>query len=133
MIECLMLGDSIAVGVGQRRPECRQYAKVGINSEAFNKRYKLQEFGANTVLISLGSNDYEGIDTYQELTELRKKVKAKQVFWVLPANNLEVAEIVESIANLNKDVLIKIPYLSKDRVHPTPKGYKRIADITKNF
>jgi len=35
MIECLILGDSIAVGIGQMRPECVVQAKSGINSEDY--------------------------------------------------------------------------------------------------
>ncbi len=41
MIECLILGDSIAVGTAQARPECVSYATSGINTTQFNKKYPL--------------------------------------------------------------------------------------------
>ena len=35
MIECLVLGDSIATGVGGARPECVTSARVGITSATY--------------------------------------------------------------------------------------------------
>ena len=40
MIECLILGDSIAVGTQQFYKECVAIAKGGINSWQFNKNYE---------------------------------------------------------------------------------------------
>jgi hypothetical protein len=56
MIDCLILGDSIAVGTYSAKPECEVHAQVGINSRNFNKKYK-NDFAAKIVAISLGSND----------------------------------------------------------------------------
>ncbi len=41
MIECLILGDSIAVGTAQARPECVAYVKSGINSYGTQKQFRL--------------------------------------------------------------------------------------------
>ncbi len=49
MIECLILGDSIAVGTAQARPECVAYATSGINTTQFNKKYP-QKFELLTLL-----------------------------------------------------------------------------------
>ena len=133
MLECLILGDSIAVGIQQQRPECKSYAQVGINSRAYNKKFNTRKLDADTVVISLGSNDYDGINTVEELTKLRKKIKAKKVFWILPANNLQMAEHVETVGYIHGDILIRIPYLSKDGVHPSGAGYDRIAELTKYY
>jgi lysophospholipase L1-like esterase len=60
MLECLILGDSLAVGVGQARTECVTRAKSGINSYDYVNRYLLHTKGdaqAKSVIISLGSND----------------------------------------------------------------------------
>ena len=48
MLDCLILGDSIAVGTHQFMPECRAYATGGLNSHQWNHRYlgnKLTEIG----------------------------------------------------------------------------------------
>ena len=128
MLNCMIIGDSIAVGTHQQMPVCESYAKVGINSKDFNKKYKM-DFVADTVVISLGSNDFKGIKTIEELIDIRHRVVAEKVYWILPANNQEVIEVVEQVANMFEDWTIRIPYVSKDGVHPTTKGYKRIGEI----
>ncbi len=138
MFDCLILGDSIAIGTHSARPECVAYAKTSINSKQFNKEYP-QEFSGKIVVISLGSNDHKYIKTEKELFKLRERVKAEKVYWILPAGNSKASEIpivriqehVESVAEMYGDWIIRIPYLSKDGVHPTVKGYKRIGDITR--
>jgi lysophospholipase L1-like esterase len=30
-----------------------------------------------------------------------------------------------------KDTIVPIPKVSKDRVHPSPQGYKKLAELTK--
>ena len=63
MIDCLIVGDSIAVGTHQFKPDCVAYAKGGINSWQWNRKFGDKQLGANTVIISLGSNDHEGVRT----------------------------------------------------------------------
>ena len=138
MIDCLILGDSIAVGTAQARPECVAYAKTSLNSSQFNKKYP-QPFNGKVVVISLGSNDHKYIKTEKELFKLRERVQAETVYWILPAGNAKTSEIpvvriqeyVESIAEMYGDWIIRIPSLSKDGIHPTGNGYKKIGEITK--
>jgi len=136
MIDCLILGDSIAVGTHMARPECVAYATSGINTTQFNKKYP-QPFNGKVVVISLGSNDHKYIKTEKELFKLRERVQAETVYWILPAGNSKSSEIpivriqehVESIAEMYGDWIVRIPSLSKDGVHPTRKGYRRIGEI----
>jgi lysophospholipase L1-like esterase len=132
MLDCLILGDSIAVGTAQFKPECTTIAKVGINSHQYYQQYVLPrqtDFGSEVVIISLGSNDWEGIKTYNELYKLRERVKAERVYWVLP--NYErfpkQAEDVKLIALSFGDFVIKPTRYQEDRVHPSWAGYKEIA------
>jgi hypothetical protein len=85
MIECLILGDSIAVGIQQHRIECASYAHVGWTSEKWNRTYLNKDLSAQVVVISLGSNDWSEKVTKYELMRLREKVRADLVFWILPA------------------------------------------------
>lgn len=130
MLDCLLLGDSIAVGVQQHRPNCALYAEVGINSSNWNNKYKMMSLDAETVVISLGTNDHLGVNTRRELNKLRSRIKSKKVYWIMPAIKPNIQKIVEEIANKHKDVIVKIPSLSKDGYHPSVKGYKKLGEIT---
>lgn len=132
MLDCLILGDSIAVGTHQFKPECVAYAKGGINSWQYNKDYvtpRKNDFGAEVVIISLGSNDHAGVKTYNELYRLRERVKAQRVYWILP--NAEKFPKQEHDVNLISisfgDFVIKPTRYQKDQVHPSWEGYKEIA------
>jgi lysophospholipase L1-like esterase len=86
---------------------------------------------ANTVIISLGSNDLKNIDTKKELEIIRDRAKAQRVFWILPAIKPRVQDIVYEIAFENNDVVIPIRSLQKDKVHPDLNGYQQIAKRTR--
>lgn len=131
MLDCLIVGDSIAVGTAQARPECVAYAKGGINSLQWNKNFKDKSLGAKTVIISLGSNDHEHVRTIWELQQLRDRVQADRVFWIMPAIKPDVQEMVRNVANSYGDTIIPITRLQADKVHPSWAGYKQIAQETK--
>ena len=131
MIECLLLGDSIAVGVAQYRPECEVHAKVGINSRNYVDRNITKDLAAKTVIISLGSNDSKNMKTLEELLTLREIVEAKRVYWIVPAVNAKAQEAVKIVADKFGDKILIIPQLSKDKVHPTTNGYKELANSTR--
>ena len=131
MLECLILGDSIAVGTHSFRTECIAHAKGGWNSWQWNRDYLNKDLTANTVIISLGSNDHKGVKTRQELVKMREKVKGQRVFWILPAIKPDIQNIVKEIAKENNDVILTIPALQKDGVHPSWSGYKKIAEQTR--
>jgi lysophospholipase L1-like esterase len=128
MLECLILGDSIAVGTAQFRPDCAVYAKSGINSHNWLNKNVGKNLTAKSVIISLGSNDHQGVKTFHELMAIRQLTDAGRVYWILPANKPDVAEIVEIIAKNFGDTILPITSLSKDGVHPTTVGYKELAE-----
>jgi lysophospholipase L1-like esterase len=139
MIECLIVGDSIAVGTAMFRPDCVAYAKGGINSYQWvNQNIGKTPLQAKTVIISLGSNDHKGVKTLTELRTLRELTKAERVFWILPAgvhpkNNVPVEVIqsmVKQVAAEWGDTVLPISRLQKDGIHPSTAGYKEIAQKT---
>ena len=138
MLDCLIVGDSIAVGTKMFAPHCALQGRGGINTWQFNKMYN-QSFYAETVIISLGSNDHKGVKTYDELFEVRQRVGAKNVFWVLPAGNLKagglpiekVQFIVKELAAYYGDTVLPIRGLQPDGIHPSWAGYKDIVERTK--
>lgn len=131
MLECLILGDSIAVGIAQQRPECVAHAKVGITSYSWNNTNLTKNLTAKTVVISLGANDSIKLNTRRELETLREVVKADLVFWVLPYNNPSIHPFIRELAEDYRDVVLPIASISSDKVHPTSKGYKLLANQTR--
>jgi lysophospholipase L1-like esterase len=131
MSDCLILGDSIAVGVSQHRPECAVHAKVGINSRDWVNKNITKDLSADTVIISLGSNDYKSINTLKELFTIRNVVSAKRVYWIVPAIKPDIQEMVDIVADKFEDRVIRIKGVAPDKVHPTSTEYKRLAKETK--
>lgn len=133
MLECLILGDSLAVGVGQVRKECVTHAVSGINSYNYVNRLILNTNGqtsAKSVIISLGSNDPANLDTYEELLTLRQQVSGDRVYWILPNIKETKRKAVWLVAKQYNDTVIdaRNHERSPDHIHPTYKGYKGIAD-----
>lgn len=132
MIDCMIIGDSIAVGVSMVRKECVSYAKGGWNSWQWNKEYLKNDLSANTVIISLGSNDHKGVRTKAELQRIREKVgPLAKVFWILPAIKVDIQGIIKQLAEQYGDTVLPITKLQPDGVHPTGAGYKELAGKTK--
>lgn len=132
MFECLVIGDSIAVGTHQVRPECVAYAKGGWNTWQWNRDYLNRDLSAKTVIISLGSNDHQGVRTKAELQRIREKIgTTARVFWILPAIKPDIQEIVKAMAQEYGDTVLPITRLQKDGVHPSWAGYNQLAEKTR--
>ena len=134
MLDCLIVGDSIAVGVSQVRKECAAIVKSGINSREWNRQHLGKLSQTKTLIISLGANDYQGIDTETNIRKLRSSAQADRVFWLLPSQKLKPkqVDIVRQVAMEYGDTVIPRPEkdISGDGVHPTFKGYKALAKQT---
>ncbi len=137
MLECLILGDSIAVGTKMFAPtECVSYSKGGFNSWQWNQRWGMNPVQADTVVISLGTNDHAGVNTEKELRKMRMRVKAKRVVWIMPPCNKRfckprVNSIVERLAREYKDIIVSTPYVQPDKIHPSWRGYKDLVSKAK--
>jgi lysophospholipase L1-like esterase len=133
MIDCLIMGDSIAVGTHMFRKECVAYAQGGITSHGWDKKFGSNNLEANTVIISLSTNDWEKANTEDKLRTIRSKVKASRVFWIEPNNEskpLAVAH-VRKVAAEYGDVIVPTTRWQPDKIHPSWAGYKNIAEKTK--
>lgn len=130
MMDCLIVGDSIGIGIADAHQGCIVLAESGINTNNYMKGYShrimLTEVDYNKVVISLGSNDPASMNTVENLTALRELVKGKKVYWVLPIKHSANAAVFE-VARRYGDATVVIPE-SADKVHPTPKGYYDIAN-----
>jgi lysophospholipase L1-like esterase len=130
MLECIIAGDSIGVGIANVRKECVAYVQGGINSyQWLNKNIKNTPLIANHVIISLGSNDHKYVKTEEELRVIRKLTKADRVYWVMPSDKFPAAQsAVWHVANENNDMILGTKRMQTDGVHPSWAGYKELAD-----
>jgi len=133
VLDCLIIGDSIAVGTKMFRPECAEYAQGGITSHGWNKKFGSNSLAAKSVVISLSTNDWEKADTYGMLMNIRTKVQADKVYWILPNSESkpDAAKHVQRVAAQFNDVVIPTTRWQKDKIHPSWAGYKEIAEKAK--
>ena len=137
MLDCMIIGDSIAVGTAMYRPDCISYSRGGWNSWQWNKDYLhyVVDKPVKTLIISLGANDHKGVKTEQELRKMRASVKADRVFWISPGKERKPIpqEAIEVIAKEYGDIILERPmkHMSADGIHPTGKGYKELAEKTR--
>ena len=133
MLDCLILGDSIAVGTKMFAPkECVSYSKGGYNTWQWNKKWGNTPLAAELVVISLGTNDHKGVKTEKELRKMRERVHAKRVMWIMPPCNEKfckpnVNDIVYKIAKEYGDHIIGTKQVQPDHIHPSWNGYKEIV------
>lgn len=132
MLDCLIVGDSIGVGIANVRKECVSYVKGGINSKQWlDKNVQHTPLIAKHVIISLGSNDHKGIKTETELRTIRELTKADRVYWIMPSNKFPVQrEAIWKIANEYHDTVLKTERMQADNVHPSTVGYKELSKAT---
>ena len=133
MLDCLILGDSIAVGTANFRKECVSYSIGGYNTWQWNRKFANKDLSAKSVIISLGTNDHDGVHTFRELESMRERVTAERVYWILPPCNDKfckphVNSIVEIIARSWGDTVITTTRLQSDSIHPSWAGYKELAE-----
>ncbi len=129
MLPCLILGDSLALGIGQYRPECHTVAQTGISSGRYLATL-LTDQSADTALISLGVNDGDNAATLQNLRQVRARIHARRVYWLLPGIKPGVRALVRQVAVEFDDFLVDTSYeAGADHLHPNRDGYKFLAGM----
>jgi lysophospholipase L1-like esterase len=129
LVPCLVIGDSLAIGVGQSLPECRTEARVGITSRQFVHEL-LSPQQADKVVISLGVNDGAAAYTIPNLQRVRESVHGRAVYWLLPAHHDHARTAIQLVAAHYGDWLIDCtPTVGPDGLHPTGAGYRRLGAL----
>jgi hypothetical protein len=123
MIDCIAVGDSIAVGTGQAM-HCTVRAHVGWSS---SKIVTLSNgVKAELCIISAGSNDPKNPKLIVNLKKIRNNLDCNKVVWIKPINPT-AANAVLAAKKGNDSVVSFTP--SKDKVHP--KSYSTLANSIK--
>lgn len=123
--DCLVLGDSLAVGISRGLPGCVAQVKVGRTTSQNIAVAPSQSF--QLIVISTGSNDKDRV-SLEELRVLRKRIQARSVVWVIPSPQFRAAAYVSLVAREFGDLVQPVDsVLGPDNVHPTPTGYRRLS------
>ena len=120
MIDCLVLGDSIAVGIGNELQHCLVVAGVGRRA---GQAALINYPPARRAIISIGSNDMHG-DVGEALARLRAGISAECVIWILPMAAQRAPVTVEAMRR--GDNIVDLRRLARgDGVHPL--SYRALA------
>lgn len=141
MLECLIIGDSIALGIAQAKTECVAIVRSGISTRKwynqFHQNPAYSEKSYKVAVISLSSNDMVGGYTSEYLYDVRKDIKAQTVIWILPSYTLKPKQfqMVKEIANEFKDGVLDITaHIGADGLHPPNLNeYRKIGDKLKQL
>lgn len=122
-MDCVTIGDSIAVGIGHAAA-CYRMAAIGRN--AFDQAALIKPVSIDTAIISLGTNRPNDPNTYVDLMYIRSKVTARRVVWIIPYNPV-VSETVRKVARHHGDRYVELSdFKTSDGMHPNV--YKPVAD-----
>jgi hypothetical protein len=116
---CLIIGDSIAVGLGQQFPACEVRAHVGWPS---SRIARLWGGSFSWVVISAGSNDPANKALKSNLEAIRAHVSSR-VVWIAPVNGLAALTVRAVAAERGDSVISFSPGV--DRIHP--RSYRALA------
>ena len=136
MLECLIIGDSIGYGLSMARPDCVQMTVSGINSwnwyKDFGKRPAYDMAKYKVVVVSIGTNDHDGIDTEDNIATIRSRIIADKVVWLLPSQlkRRKQYQIVMDYCRQVGDICMDIDnFTGQDRIHPpTLKAYRELSN-----
>ncbi len=129
MLDCLIIGDSIAQGMRLVEPQCAYYATPGLTTIGWLKKYAPLPLNAKYTLISLGTNDYEKANTYEHLKKVRSGIKGEHVYWIAPnaKSKPRAHALVQQVSQEFGDTIIGTTRWQADKIHPSWAGYKQIA------
>jgi lysophospholipase L1-like esterase len=132
---CVFIGDSLAYGTAQMRPDCKNLAVSGRNTEQTLLQVHQIPRSADHVLISVGANDLptKKAELRKQIIKLRATLASYCVTWLLPPNNRAARLIITEIAsNYGDQVLDVKPWVGADGVHPGRSGYQKLANQTRD-
>lgn len=117
-MDCAVVGDSIALGVGTELHRCAVNATVGIPSTDIIGRVQ----HANVLVVSAGSNDPHNPKLEANLRAIRARA-AQKVIWISPIDPVAAAA-VSRVAKLHGDTVVHFTP-RPDKVHP--RSYPALA------
>ena len=133
--KCIIVGDSIAVGLSLADYDCKTLARLGITTKNWFETFQYNPFYRETLykigIISLSTNDLYNGNTEEYLYDIRKGLRADKIYWILPSKTLKPTqyEIIRKLSEEFYDTAVSIENFTRDGdgIHPnTLKDYLKI-------
>ena len=124
-VACVVLGDSIALGVGRVATECTTMAKGGLTSAEILAPMEREQGPA---IVSAGTNDRGLENTAENLRAIRSKIEGRAI-WILSVRHLERA-IIRVVAQEHGDDTVS--FVAAPHNLP-PQSYADIAENVRNI
>ena len=127
----VVIGDSIAVGTGQRIDGAVVSAEVGASSQAIYDSIKDNPDLRNSVnaIFSVGSNDGNMTTLTQNLERIRSSISATNNIWLLPYDDTR-KQTVKTFAEGKSDKVLDLSrFPTSDNIHP--RDYALVANEVK--
>ncbi|RVT93277.1 hypothetical protein [Sphingomonas crocodyli] len=129
MLDCLLLGDSIATGIAAvlnaGGPICAVAARVGAGSGELAAQ--IAKAGPYPVtIVSMGTNDKRGstgLDT--NLANARMALGRARVLWVLPYDRRAAYSVTQVAFRFGDELIDLAGFATRDRIHPA--SYREVA------
>lgn len=124
--DCVVVGDSLGIGVGAainrrvRGTSCVIRSRKGAGSMEIART--TPEIRANVTLISIGSNDPTHRGLQRNLWSVRRRVTADEVVWILPRHRGAAAVVTRECARWGDHAVDAGAVKSRDGVHPDDYG-----------
>lgn len=120
--DCVAIGDSLALGVASainarvRGTSCRIDARKGVPASLV--RRSLSPVSADVAIVSAGANDAASPTLTEDLREIRRRVSARQVIWIIPTD-ARAATAARRVCREYADVGVALSRFRRpDGVHP---------------
>jgi hypothetical protein len=129
VFECLILGDSIALGTAwainsRSSVRCDVVAEQGATVDRLlTWTMPLKVYGSSIVCV--GSNDLSGLALSKKLTRLRLGIRARRVIWLLPYSRSRALAVRSVAVTFGDEALDLVRFDSRDGVHPV--SYPEVA------
>lgn len=121
-MDCIAIGDSIAVGIGQAA-HCTINARVSASSSYIADHVITSN--KDIAIISAGSNDPNNPKLRTNLDRIRSKINAKRVIWILPYNRKAAAAVKAVAVQFGDGYIDLASFKTQDGVHPS--SYRSVA------
>lgn len=120
---CIVIGDSLGVALAELLP-CDANARVGRTTKQLAKGAH-KTYPQRVVVISTGGNDKPAQKA--DFDTLRRHI-SRRALWILPAKNDAARQLISEIAEREgDDVVDAAAHGARDGIHPSHKGYLRLA------